>query len=489
MPCSGHRCQKQPSTNTATLEQRERDVDADRAASRRRDRESRRTLACDALRSATSGLVPRRRLPFITFVAAALNGRGFPAGRPSSLVSDSAARLRCRWWSRSPGAHTRKSTASGRSDVASTSPSCSPSREPSRCTSARRTARPVYLGIQGPNDERIGVLCYPFRCNPRRSRAGPPDEHRLQIRYGGEALAGGDHPLGLDIAGVDMTVVLGVHLEADLLIGLDPLRYDPLPMGISIEFKARGTSTKRSDAGWYVWEREHQPGRECATPSAGRARDPRRASAPSGCSTYVGFERRASGLGLDPPLRFRAAEVAATDPTVRARGGRPRARGGVRPLQRARSSTLIANRCRLASPSVAESPSTTSQRVLRDDAGGRAAARDRPGRPARLRRHAARRSASSASSARTSRRTPTPTATSRSRCRRPGRTRDDPAGRFYRPDQFDVVAACLYAVTGAWEFRYKATAAMPRHAAHPDRLAAMQRVDDTWADTLDRAAC
>lgn len=46
---------------------------------------------------------------------------------------------------------------------------------------------PVYLGIQGHNDERIGVLCYPFRCSPQAIRGRSPDEHRLQVRYGGEA--------------------------------------------------------------------------------------------------------------------------------------------------------------------------------------------------------------------------------------------------------------------------------------------------------------
>src|SRR2546423_3127846 len=97
---------------------------------------------------------------------------------------------------------------------------------------------PVYLGIQGPNDERIGVLCYPFRCNPPPIRGRAPDEHRLQIRYGGEASwLENEHPVGLDVAGVDTTIVVGVHIEADVLIGLDPLRYNPLPMGISIEVR------------------------------------------------------------------------------------------------------------------------------------------------------------------------------------------------------------------------------------------------------------
>jgi hypothetical protein len=65
--------------------------------------------------------------------------------------------------------------------------------------------------------------------------------------------------------------------------------------------------------------------------------------------------------------------------------------------------------------------------------------------------------------------------------------RDDPAGRFYRPEQFDVVAACLYAITGRWEFRYRATSQMARHPAHPDRLAVLHRVDQTWSTTLAEA--
>lgn len=75
---------------------------------------------------------------------------------------------------------------------------------------------PVYLGIQGPNDERIGVLCYPFRCNPPPIRGRAPDEHRLQIRYGGEASwFDNEHGVGLDVAGVDTTIVVGVHVRSD----------------------------------------------------------------------------------------------------------------------------------------------------------------------------------------------------------------------------------------------------------------------------------
>ena len=83
---------------------------------------------------------------------------------------------------------------------------------------------------------------------------------------------------------------------------------------------------------------------------------------------------------------------------------------------------------------------------------------------------------------------PAPASTANSvRAGRKTRSQKDPAGRFYRPEQFDVVAACLYPVTGRWEFRYRRTAAMERHPTHPDRLAVLQRVDAQWATTLGEA--
>jgi hypothetical protein len=63
-------------------------------------------------------------------------------------------------------------------------------------------------------------------------------------------------------------------------------------------------------------------------------------------------------------------------------------------------------------------------------------------------------------------------------------TRDDPAGRLYRPGQFDVVAACLYSPTRRWEFRYVRTARLERHHTHVARLAATHRVDERWSQTL-----
>jgi len=343
---------------------------------------------------------------------------------------------------------------------------------------------PVYLGIQGPNDERIGVLCYPFRCNPPPIQGRAPDEHRLQIRYGGEASwFDSEHPVGLDLAGVDTTIVVGVHLEADLFIGLDALRYDPLPMGISIEFRQSHVDEAHR-TGWHVWERETRAGRRRGSRTVAGL-ETLIAFSPERLLAYVGFERRASCLGLDPPLRFRAAEVAATDPILPGAGGGHELEGEF-DLTSTEILMLIAERARLAVAvrgGVAEHHLGRS--LGRDPLVATSELIDRDGEPdfdvvlvdgRRVLVECKNVSPNTYADG-----------TPKVEVQKTRSQRGDPAGRFYRPDQFEVVAACLYAVTGNWEFRFKGTARMARHEAHPDRLAVMHRVDGTWALSLEEA--
>lgn len=349
---------------------------------------------------------------------------------------------------------------------------------------SRPNRAPVYLGIQGPNDERIGVLCYPFRCNTPPIRGRSNDEHRFQIRYGSApSWHSTEHPVGLDVAGVDTTIVVGLHLEADLLIGLDPLRYDPLPMGISVEFKdADVTEAQRS--GWHVWER---------TTRSGRRRDARSlegletliAFSPERFLAYVGFERRASGLGLDPPLRFRAAELAATDPIIlEARGGHELEEEFG--LSSEEILELIVQRRRLTVAVRGGVAEVHLGRHLADDPAVRDAEQiDQDGQPDfAVTLQSGRRILVECKNVSPNRYAD---GSPKVEVQKTRSQRDDPAGRFYRPGQFDVVAACLYPATGNWEFRFKASAAMDRHEIHPDRLAVLHRVDDTWSETLEGA--
>lgn len=343
---------------------------------------------------------------------------------------------------------------------------------------------PMFLGLQGPADERVGVLCYPFRANPAPIKGRPPDEHRIQVRYGGEATWKADHRLGRDLAGVDTTVILGVHLQADLLIGLDPQRYDPLPMGISVEVKDERLDTARR-SGWHVWERENRQGRRRGSSRLGEGLETIVAFHPERLLAWVGFEREATGLGLDTPLRYRAAEVAAVDPPV---PGRPRAHELEEEfdLTSVEILEIIARRSRL---SVAVRGGVAEHHLLRAlGAAGEVVGVeliDRNGGPdARVALRDGRVVLVECKNV-----SPHPYAdgSPKVEVQKTRSQRNDPAGRFYRPDQFDVVAACLFAVTGRWEFRFKATKSMDRHPGHPDRLAVLHRVDFTWAGTITEA--
>lgn len=343
---------------------------------------------------------------------------------------------------------------------------------------------PVYLGIQADGDTRVGVLCYPFRCNPPPILARPADEHRLQVRYGGEASwFDRQHPLGRDVAGVDTTIVVGVHLQAELLLGLDPLRYDPLPMGISIEFKDADVERARR-TGWHVWERESRPGRRRGEARVAEGLETLVAFTPERFLAYLGFERRATGLGLDQPLRYRAAEVAATDPILPSGGGHELEEQFQ--LTSSEILNLIVTRSRLSVAvrgGVAEHH--LGQHLQRDPSVVSAELIDRDGEPDfRVLLRDGRVVLVECKNV-----SPNTYAdgTPRVEVQKTRSQRGDAAGRFYRPEQFDVVAACLFSVTGRWEFRFKDTAAMSRHEAHPDRLAVLHRVDGTWATILAEA--
>ena len=177
---------------------------------------------------------------------------------------------------------------------------------------------PLFLGIEDDAGERVGVCAYVFMANRRVTRNRPADEHRLQIRYGDvndAAWRSESHPVGFDPLGVDVTIVVGAHLEADLIVGLDPLVYNPLPLGISVFFKdAEIDEARRS--GWHVWERDNISSVRRSSPRTEFGVETLVAVSPDRFLDYLRFERTAQALRLDPPLRFRAAfDQSASKPT------------------------------------------------------------------------------------------------------------------------------------------------------------------------------
>jgi hypothetical protein len=66
-------------------------------------------------------------------------------------------------------------------------------------------------------------------------------------------------------------------------------------------------------------------------------------------------------------------------------------------------------------------------------------------------------------------------------------SRSDPLSRLYTPDAFDLLAACMWAPTGDWTFKWRRSSDLVRHPDHPDRIRPIQRITSEWADSLSDA--
>jgi hypothetical protein len=350
---------------------------------------------------------------------------------------------------------------------------------------------PIYFGIQGARDERLGLLIYPFRMSGIVTRNRPTDENKGQIRYGNEeSWHEGAHPIGHDMAGVDTTLVLGVHLDKQLIVGLDPSLYDPLPMGISFYAKDAELDAAQS-TGWHVWERVNRPGTVREAPRAQGGLETLVAFEPRRLLDYARFERQASDLGLDQPLRFTAAQAAAS--VTATADGAHGAFGGLHALEKEFDLNaeeilqIIATRSRLAVAVRGGVAEHHLERVLRADPSVKTAERlDEDGQhdfnvtlaDGRFIRVECKNAS------------PRPYADGayKVEVQKTRASKGDPASRLYRTDQFDVVAACVYPPTGHWTFRFRQTASMTPHAQFEGRLAALQRVDAAWSTVLKAAS-
>lgn len=147
------------------------------------------------------------------------------------------------------------------------------------------------------------MLVYPFRITRNTIKNRPDDEVRGQLRYGSEESWKREHPVGRDIASIDVTMILGIDLTAGVLLGLDAKLWDPLPMGIS--FYAKTTEIEQAqEHGWHVWEKVNRGGGKRTEARSPTHLETVVAFAPDRLIDYARLERRATALRLDPPLRF-----------------------------------------------------------------------------------------------------------------------------------------------------------------------------------------
>lgn len=342
---------------------------------------------------------------------------------------------------------------------------------------------PVFLGVRTASGERLGLLVYPFRMKKVPTRNRPKDEVRVQLRYGGSiSWHAVEHPIGRDIAGVDTTLLLAVDVEQKVIVGLDPALYTPLPLGISMYARENHVAQAASNT-WHVWEHVNKPGKRRNSPRSDGGLETLVAFTPERLLDYARFERTATDLGLDAPLRFSTAQDAATAPAPTAASHPLEADFD---LAAAEILAIIAERNRLQVAVRGGVAEHHLERLLGADR--QVADVERLDQDA-LHDFDVTMTSGAVVRVECKNASPEPYANGdyKVEVQKTRASKNDPASRFYRTDQFDVVAACLYSPTRAWTFRYAATAGLARHASFPEHLAPMQRIDSTWADSLASA--
>ena len=336
---------------------------------------------------------------------------------------------------------------------------------------------PFEIAIRTPAGEDLELICYAFLANKYRQRNRPSDEHRFQVKYGSDFR--GYHRLYIATSPNRVTLMFGVHLEEGLFIACDPAMHEWTRFSRSIEFKTHHVKRARA-SGWLAWERDRSQGRRHAPPPIEDARtEVLLAFQPERFLQYVAFEQVASGM--DAGERLLLADKIGSTPAP------PQAL--VHPMERELGLSahqildMIGGAFRLKAAvrgSAAEHhlgeylrsvPGVTKVRAIDEDG--------RPDFEVVVRRRAI------LIECKNVLRRLTTAGLPRVDFQKTRASKKDPCSRYYKPTQFDVLAACLHPITERWEYRFASTATLPSHPRCPGHLSSQVTVSPSgWHESL-----
>jgi hypothetical protein len=324
---------------------------------------------------------------------------------------------------------------------------------------------PFRITFETPQGERLGIVAYAFFANSKPTRNRPLDEHRFQLKYGSEDRR--LHELWQDPFGLYTTLLVGIDTERGFFVGADPVLHSPTRFFISIEFKQHHAD-QILERGWLVWERDRKgaPEEPVEVLVGGTA---------GSFLSYIRLEREAAGE--DQGHRQLLGERAFKDPLT--------LQSTVHSLTREFELTerevldLIesAHRLKVAvRGSVAEEHLFRHLRTLPNVQAARLPG-DGPDLTVRLPE-----GKELTIECKNVLRKPDREGYARLDFQRTRAAKSDPCSRYYSPKDFDVVAACLHAITERWEFRFALSAGLEPHAKCPGKLSSNVHVDDRWSD-------
>lgn len=347
---------------------------------------------------------------------------------------------------------------------------------------------PFVIAFETSSGERMGIIAYAFLATRTLTKNRPANERSFQMKYGSKkAYADKNaHDLWQDPLGMFTTLLVGIDPKEGFCVSADPMVHSPTKFFIRLEFKDEHADAI-SRAGWHAWERIKRQTQE----------DPLRVETLVGAKRdrfldLVRFER--ASRGLEPGNRLILAEKHTSQlPTTYEQSdenmavlhvaeAHPLVRqfelsseeildliAGAKRLKMAVRGWVAEEHLRAA---LARVPGVTHCERL-DEEGGpdlRVAFKngpmltvecknvsrdtDKEGRP-------------------------------RIDFQRTRAAKGNPCSRYYKASDFDVVAACLHAITETWEFQFAIPGTLPAHKKCEGRLSSNIRVTQSWTSDVE----
>lgn len=333
---------------------------------------------------------------------------------------------------------------------------------------------PFHLVFDMPGGERVSVLVYAFFANSEPTPGRPLDEHRFQIKYGGKLK--GVLDVYVDPLGVTTTIFLGIDPIRKVFVAADPLMNNPSPMSRSVEFKAGNVADILRD-GWSAWGRDRHEARTTTRRSFELLPDSRTEVLIGGRKErlldLILLERVARGL--DPGERHLIADKFRELPGKGAASRISHHLLDELSIAPEALFDLIASASRLKMAVRGWVAETHLEEFLKQIAGvsdcRRIQEEGKPdislcwkgSKPILIECKNVLRSTYA-------------DGTPKLDFQRTRAAKSDPCSRYYMPNDFQVVAACLHPLTERWEFRFALTKELPKHSTCDGRIDSNVRV-------------
>ena len=373
-------------------------------------------------------------------------------------------------------------------------------------TSGLRTARckiihesaadvaPFVVVFETPKGERIGIVAYAFLATRTPTKHRPIDERSFQIKYGSKESYANDnqHELWQDPLGMFTTLLLGIDPVGGFCVSADPVIHSPTKFFIRLEFKDEHAKLIKKN-GWYAWERVRRSIRD-----HGHRVETMVGATREHLLELVRYERAARGL--DPGNRLIVAERLAISPRIKqlsepaddlvylAEQQHPLVAqfnlapdeildliNGTRRLKMATRGWVAEEHLKRA---LSVFPGVTKCERLDYEGGPDLSVSFRNKEPLTIEcKNVAREKDKDGNP--------------KIDFQRTRAAKGNPCSRYYQPKEFDVVAACLHAVTEKWIFKYTLPTSLPIHKTCEGRIASNIRVDKSWisgAEEMFKAA-